>query len=190
MRYSKEYIEQLNKLHERKNSFGQYKPEALFEVQEWINHYKPRSFIDYGCGKGGLVNRLNDMFPNSCVGYDPGHPDWVEEPKKPAEMLTSTDVLEHIEPEHLTDVLKHIDSLFTKVAFLLIATCPAKKNLPDGRNAHLIQEEPEWWKPKLLENINANIVSEVYKKETWRNKKTGADLPNNKYIVVMEKYQG
>jgi hypothetical protein len=26
--------------------------------------------------------------------------------------------------------------------------------LPDGRNAHLIQEPPEWWLPKLLERFD------------------------------------
>lgn len=184
--FSKEYVEQLNKLHERKNSFGIR--DGIGEIQEWIDKYEPKSFIDYGCGKGGLVNTLNDVYgEGSCVGYDPGHPDWVEHPSKPAEMLISTDVLEHIEPEHLGAVLDDMNSLFTKVAYLLIATCPAKKSLPDGRNAHLIQEEPEWWKPKLETHFDAKIVSEKYKKGFWHNKKTNQDLPNNKYIVILEK---
>jgi hypothetical protein len=102
-------------------------------------------------------------------------------------MLISTDVLEHIEPEFVANVLQHMDSLFTRVAYLLIATCPAKKSLPDGRNAHLIQEEPDWWRPLILENINANIVDEKYKLGTWTNKKTGQVNANNKFIVVLEK---
>jgi hypothetical protein len=31
----------------------------------------------------------------------------------------------------------------------VIATPPAEKILPDGRNAHLIQEPITWWMPKL-----------------------------------------
>ena len=41
-------------------------------------------------------------------------------------------------------------SLSRKAAFLTIATGPAKKFLPDGRNAHLIQEGPDYWLPLLM----------------------------------------
>tara|TARA_R100001224_G_scaffold77436_1_gene48040 strand:- start:55 stop:540 length:486 start_codon:yes stop_codon:yes gene_type:complete len=157
--------------------------------------YEVKTFIDYGCGKGHLVNTINDLYPNSCIGYDPAIEQWSELPKEKKEMLICTDVLEHIEPDYLVDVLKNIDSLFTKVAYLSIATCPASKSLPDGRNAHLIQEEPEWWKQTLLENINAKIIHEEDKiratEERIRIIKNRAtkilSIPNNKYIVVVEK---
>lgn len=185
--YSKEYTNQLKQLHEKKKTFGSRT--GLGDIQQWVDKYQPETFLDYGCGKGGLVNTLNDMSPNSCVGYDPGYAEYAVEPNGPAEMLISTDVLEHIEPEYIDNVLQHIDSLFTRVAYLLIATCPAKKSLPDGRNAHLIQEEPDWWRPLLLKNINATIVDEKYKLGSWTNKKTGQVNPNNKFIVVLEKEQ-
>lgn len=183
--YSKDYTDQLKQLHEKKKTFGSRT--GLGDIQQWVDSYNPKTFLDYGCGKGGLVNTLNDISSNSCIGYDPGYEEYAVEPDSPAEMLISTDVLEHIEPEFVANVLQHMDSLFTRVAYLLIATCPAKKSLPDGRNAHLIQEEPDWWRPLILENINANIVDEKYKLGTWTNKKTGQVNANNKFIVVLEK---
>ena len=70
--YSKEYVNQLNTLHEKKKTFGSRT--GLGDIQQWVDKYQPETFLDYGCGKGGLVNTLNDMSPNSCVGYDPGYP--------------------------------------------------------------------------------------------------------------------
>jgi hypothetical protein len=34
-----------------------------------------------------------------------------------------------------------------------VHTGPAKKILPDGRNAHLIQQPPSWWLPKFMERF-------------------------------------
>jgi hypothetical protein len=52
-----------------------------------------------------------------------------------------------------------------------IACYPAKKYLPDGRNAHLIVELPEWWRKQLLANMDITIVSEnisvVDKSHKW-----------------------
>ena len=60
-----------------------------------------------------------------------------------------TDVLEHIEPDCVDMVIEDIFRLTKRAAFLVIANRPALRALPDGRNAHLIQEGPEWWLPKL-----------------------------------------
>ena len=101
------------------------------------------TILDYGCGKGKLVEALNQI-GYWTVGYDPCHPDWNQEPE-PADLLVSTDVLEHIEPACLRDVLFHMEDLAGKAAFLVVSKVPAVKILPDGRNAHLIVEDTEWW---------------------------------------------
>ena len=48
------------------------------------------------------------------------------------------ELMEHIEPECLEEVLDNLQWLSLKAVFLVIATRPAKKMLADGRNAHLI----------------------------------------------------
>jgi predicted TPR repeat methyltransferase len=109
------------------------------------------TLLDYGCGTGGLVRHLNNMmWPHrfKAYGYDPGVPEFEALPE-PAEIVVSTDVLEHIEPECLEDVLKHIGELTIKGAYLNIHTGQAKAVLPDGRNAHLIQQPWDWWQTQL-----------------------------------------
>jgi hypothetical protein len=67
----------------------------------------------------------------------------------PADVVVCNDVLEHVEPEHLDEVLKHMASLAKKAIVLTVATVPAVKTLADGRNAHLIVENARWWYTKL-----------------------------------------
>ena len=54
--------------------------------------------------------------------------------------------------------MKHINELSTKYLWLRIDTKPARKVLPDGRNAHLIIENIDWWTNLINRHINGNIV--------------------------------
>ena len=80
--------------------------------------------------------------------YDPAIPGKNELPE-PADLVVCTDVLEHIEPGLLPNVLEHLRSLTRKCFFFAIDCGPANKHFPDGRNVHLIQEPPLWWLNKL-----------------------------------------
>jgi hypothetical protein len=53
--------------------------------------------------------------------------------------------MEHIEPEYLDDVLRHISGLTLRCCIMRISLLPAAKVLADGRNAHLILQPPDWW---------------------------------------------
>jgi hypothetical protein len=106
--------------------------------------------LDYGCGKGNLgIGRK----------YDPAIPEYAKDPD-PADLVVCTDVLEHIEPECLEDVLKHIQSKCRKKAFFVISTRPAKKILPDGRNAHLIIQPSGWWVSTLSRYFSIESTSQ------------------------------
>jgi hypothetical protein len=108
-----------------------------------------RSLSDYGAGKCNLkvALGLRDGGPVTYQPYDPAFPDYG--PPRPADLVTCIDVLEHIEPDLLDNVLDEIASITQRLAFLTIHTQPAKKVLSDGRNAHLIQEPPSWWIDRL-----------------------------------------
>lgn len=163
MTISDHYRKQLLKLHDTKKSFGtksRYKG-----IDEWIVKHDPSSIIDYGCGKGMLLETLVKTYNLKGTGYDPGVKEFMNLPTDPADVLVSTDVLEHIEPHFIDDVLKQIDRLFTKGAWLLIDTAPAIKFLADGRNAHLLIKDQQWWTDKVLETMpNSKIVSNRLKK--------------------------
>lgn len=122
------------------------------------------SIIDFGCGRGELLNEIKNHRPSLDVyGYDPGVKQFENVPTTPADMLISLDVLEHIEPEFLEDNLRLIDSLFTKKAFLVIASYPAGKILPSGHNAHLIVEDDSWWEEKIKKCISGQITEKISK---------------------------
>jgi 2-polyprenyl-3-methyl-5-hydroxy-6-metoxy-1,4-benzoquinol methylase len=160
---SDHYRNQLLKLHQAKHSFG---TKAWYKgIDTWIEKVKPASIIDYGCGKGMLLESIKTRYQIEGIGYDPGVIEFMQTPTQPADALVCTDVLEHIEPPKIDNVLAHIDSLFTKSAWLLIDTQPAIKNLADGRNAHLILENQEWWTDKVKSVMTkSNIVVNRFKK--------------------------
>ena len=70
-----------------------------------------------------------------------------------------------IEPNFINSVLQDIDQYATKYIWLRIDTQPARKELSDGRNAHLIIQNESWWLNILQRNIKGTIVyNEVNKK--------------------------
>ena len=73
-------------------------------------------------------------------------------------MVCCIDVLEHIEPDLLDNVLDHLCSLTEIVAFLTIHTGPAAKFLPDGRNAHINQQPMSYWLPKIWSRWDVQTV--------------------------------
>lgn len=104
-----------------------------------------RSILDYGCGKATLQKGL----PYPIQNYDPGMLEY-NRPPTPADIVVCTDVLEHVEPDCLPAVLDDLHALTRQLLFVNIACRPAVKFLPDGRNAHLIQENSNWWLLQLL----------------------------------------
>jgi hypothetical protein len=124
------------------------------EVAKLIGRLGARSILDYGCGSHRSLLKGLDL-PSDIVyeGYDPCVPAFAAEPC-PAELVVCIDVLEHIEPDLLNNVLNHLSSLCDPYGFFTIHTGPAGKVLSDGRNAHLIQQEPSWWLPHFERRLH------------------------------------
>jgi hypothetical protein len=128
------------------------------------------SVIDYGSGKGPQYSPF-PFWPAEQVvrlGFDPAGQGclaqaWgVEEvrcddpaiPEKailppPADGIISTDVLEHVAEMDVEWVLDQIFSLGRRLVFLAVAVLPAKKRLPDGRNAHATVKPADWWTARV-----------------------------------------
>lgn len=112
-----------------------------------------QTVLDYGCGQGTLGMAFAHggvTLPFTFREYDPAILGKDERPE-PADLVVCGDVLEHIEPDCLDEVLDDLRGLARKAVFLVISTRPAGKFLADGRNAHLIVERPFWWLPKLMD---------------------------------------
>lgn len=138
-----------------------------------------RSVLDYGCGsKRSLLQALS--LPPDVVyeGYDPAIPEYAGAPM-PAELVCCIDVLEHIEPTLLDNVLDNLSDLCDPYGFFTVHSGPAVKVLSDGRNAHLTQEGPEWWMPRFkqrFEVLDTQPIASGFV-VVVRSLKSDADLP-------------
>lgn len=155
MKITPGYLELNRQLHAG-GSYGLGGQRWAETVQNVCRTAGSRDVLDYGCGQRTLEKSLGFPIRN----YDPCIAG-LDAPPAPADVVVCTDVLEHIEPECLDEVLDDLQRVVRKVAFLVIANRPAKKTLPDGRNAHLIQEGPEWWLPKLRSRFRVMYVREM-----------------------------
>lgn len=160
MLISEEYRKEQERLHENPN-YGVASVEFAPLVAQIINKFGVNEVLDYGCGKCRLAQTLGNenllQRRITMYGYDPGRPDFAEDPE-PAEMVTCIDVLEHIEPELLDNVLDDLQRVTESIGFFTIHTGPAVKTLSDGRNAHLIQESMLWWLTKLDSRFDVQCV--------------------------------
>jgi hypothetical protein len=145
---SQEYAKLNSELHRTDPAFGISGQKWAKEVHMLSRRYSTTDVLDYGCGKQTLRDALNF----SIRGYDPCVPG-VDSPPEPADIVVCTDVLEHIEPQFIDSVLDDIARLAKVAVFLTVATRPARKMLPDGRNAHLIQQTYIWWLEKIARRL-------------------------------------
>ena len=144
---SEEYREQNALLHAEKPGYGAGGAKWAPLVRQLAS--QTDTVLDYGCGKGELAKAL---WPRPIHEYDP-----AIEGKNVAQscdIVVCTDVLEHIEPESMQAVMEHLVALTKRHFFFSIATCKAKKDLPDGRNAHLSVWPASWWKNYLTKYFN------------------------------------
>lgn len=134
--------------------YGRKGDKWLATVRDLIDRFQPDTILDYGCGQGALGRELG----RPIAEYDPAI-EGKESLPEPANLVVCTDVIEHIEPELIDEVLDHLKLLTKKVLFAVISTRPANKFLADGRNAHLIVQPWEWWETKI--SLRFHIEQEV-----------------------------
>lgn len=183
---SDRYRELNRELHNRNQKYGGKGDAWAERVVLYLNQNEAASYLDYGAGKGNLLADVRERgqkgewgFPYlggrptrgevlTCVGYDP-----VTFPTtpEPADFVTCNDVLEHIEPELLDNVLEDIASKIKKRGLLVISQRLANKRLADGRNAHLIVKKTPWW----VERLSKHFV-EIVEVEPIKPARIGVEL--------------
>ncbi len=142
-----------------RNGFFQ-SPNQIFEVCALIREFRFRSVLDYGCGGGDkahweniklLVPTLKTYYP-----YDPysSDKDIRRHPRagQRFDLVTCTDVLEHVLPEDIDEFLQDLLICSNKMLYVTICLSPAGKMVVDanGKTAydqslHTIVESKEWW---------------------------------------------
>jgi hypothetical protein len=142
---SNEYKEQNRKLHDVYPEYGTTGAMWRDVVREESN-WGRMGILDYGCGKQTLSKSLGPAY--RVTDFDPCIPG-LDTPPAPHSFVVCGDVLEHIEPELLDNVLADLRRLCLVRGFFVVHIGPAMKILDDGRNAHLIQKPRAWWSMKL-----------------------------------------
>jgi hypothetical protein len=144
------YLEAQRKLHENPN-YGVASLSFAPIVADLINQTQSKTISDYGAGKKRLLEGLAHagVRPQAYYPYDPVFPEYGE--PKSADLVCCIDVLEHIEPELLDNVMQDLSRITVNLGFFSIHMGPAGKTLADGRNAHLIQKPSSWWLKRLTD---------------------------------------
>ncbi len=151
-RFTDAYAQQNVEMHQTMPHYGisghQHATRVFMGASQLAAKFGHCDILDYGCGKETLrleVESAYALHPGiKFFAYDPGRPGFDAEPA-PADLVVCTDVMEHVEPQCVDAVLKHLHDLTRHVAIIDIDTQEATKHLPDGRNAHICIRDRDWW---------------------------------------------
>lgn len=151
---SPEYIDLQKKLHEKEGehygkSGDKHASRVFMAAAQIARKVGKCDVLDYGAGKGVLKKSILRAFPDIAgVEYHEYDPcvDGINEPPAKAELVFCGDVMEHIEPECVGTVLRHIRDLTQQIAIFVISLRESGKTMDDGRNAHISLHNADWWK--------------------------------------------
>lgn len=114
-----------------------------------------QTVLDFGAGKASLGRYIKEHIGREIEwnDYDPGISNIDVLPSGQFDCVVSTDMLEHVEPERLTNTLRTMAAKARKVLISDIACYPTGKVFGEGPykglDMHLIVESPMWWKERL-----------------------------------------
>ena len=95
-------------------------------VAQVLSRNGAKTLSDYGAGKQNLRKALEARGVEvGYAAYDPAFPEYGE--PQPADLVCCIDVLEHIEPEFLDNVLSDLERITVRHGFFSVHTGPAGK---------------------------------------------------------------
>lgn len=128
-----------------------------------------KTLLDVGCGTGAAVRYHREIGGIEAYGIDfagnassawgrMGAEKWCrvasaeDIPFKDDtfDMVTCTDVLEHVPEDNVNKVLSEIYRVGKGEYLFTIALNPATIKMPDGTEPHITLKPPEWWLEKMV----------------------------------------
>lgn len=145
------YLEEQKRLHAQPEGYGGKGRKWAPWVEESAMRLPVcQTFLDYGCGQGSLALALRRVWGPAIQirEYDPAIAGKDTAPQ-PAHLVACTDVLEHVEPHLIQNVLSHLDTLAVHGLFLVVSLVETAKTLSDGRQAHILLRPATWWRSQF-----------------------------------------
>lgn len=130
---------------------NEYMPDGLKcarEIMPDIIDRCPATFLDYGCGRGHLVDHINSRTSGHATGYDPGNGRHLLDGTY--DYVISCDVLEHIPLPDIDGTLALMRDI-SEYGMLLTIANMSDVHPVNGEpvELHLIQEDAGWWGEKI-----------------------------------------
>lgn len=137
-------------LHIKDGHYGSTPAHHFDKISNFIHERRPRSILDFGCGKGTLQTLITQKHPEVVVhSYDPAITDRETIPMTQYDMVITTDVLEHLYEDEIPGIFLEMLSLDPASMYHIICHRLAHAILPDGTNAHKTVQTPQWWADKI-----------------------------------------
>lgn len=143
---SQAYLELNRQLHKDPNVKYGYKGwQQADAVLACAREFEADSILDYGAGKQTLSAQLNKLGFRNVIDFDPAISSISRQPE-PTDLVVCSDVMEHVEPPYIENVISDLHRLTKKALFLRVCTIPCtSKSLPDGSDPHRsIMSKREW----------------------------------------------
>ena len=168
---SKEYLNKIVDFRENKyKTWGGAVSTKVPQIYKYIVQEDCKSVLDYGSGNSDFKKTVENLYPDydfKIVEYEPSIPDLNVDPDV-CDMTICVDVLEHVEPDKIDNVLSHIQEKTNKLCFLSICVVESYGEFNDGTNLHILVKPVEWWTEKLNEKFDTiNAVSTKFHLITW-----------------------
>lgn len=151
---SDDYKKQLNEVHTGRRPDKKWGTTGARnigdEVVKYLEHRRGwiKTVLDFGAGQCSLEKYVKDKAVDVRVNwtnYDPGIPELSALPEGKFDLICSSDVMEHVEPEMVDETIQWQKDHAERGLLIMIACSECGLKLPDGRNAHLTVQEPKWW---------------------------------------------
>lgn len=150
--YSKEFQEKNIQAHSNDSKWGASSEymfvirKRLYYLQDIVTLLKPKSILDYGCGKGLALSSLKSYTPEiRLVKYEPFIDEFNSLPTETFDLVICYNVLQIVEAEYFDRVIDHIYSLSSK--YILLAM--NYDHQINNRSCDSLNRSPEWYFSKL-----------------------------------------